>query len=321
MNRTASKAAAATQAAQPGRAAFVFIFITVAARHAGARHHHPGAAEAGGRASWAATRPGRRGIYGVFGTAWALMQFLFSPVLGALSDRFGRRPVILLSNLGLGLDYVLMALAPTLGWLFVGRVISGITAASFATGRRLHRRRDAARAARRALRAARRGVRARLRARAGARRPARQHRSAPAVLGRGGPRASPTPLYGFFVLPESLPRERRMRVLVAARQPARRAASCCARTRSCSGSRRRLPLQLAHEVLPSMSRALRRLPLRLGRAHGRALARGVGVCSRDRAGRAGRARRQAASASAARCWAACCSARSALSSMRPRRRG
>ncbi|HZH02717.1 MAG TPA: TCR/Tet family MFS transporter [Myxococcaceae bacterium] len=70
---------------------------------------------------------------GVFGTVWALMQFLFSPILGALSDRFGRRPVILLSNLGLGLDYVLMAMAPTLGWLFVGRVISGITAASVTT--------------------------------------------------------------------------------------------------------------------------------------------------------------------------------------------
>ncbi len=73
------------------------------------------------------------GIYGLFGTAWALMQFLASPVLGALSDRFGRRPVILLSNLGLGLDYVLMALAPNLAWLFVGRVLSGITAASVPT--------------------------------------------------------------------------------------------------------------------------------------------------------------------------------------------
>jgi MFS transporter, DHA1 family, tetracycline resistance protein len=73
------------------------------------------------------------GIYGLFGTVWALMQFFFSPVIGALSDRFGRRPVILLSNFGLGLDYILMALAPTLGWLFVGRVISGITGASFTT--------------------------------------------------------------------------------------------------------------------------------------------------------------------------------------------
>ena len=72
-------------------------------------------------------------IYGVFGTAWALMQFLFMPVMGALSDRFGRRPVILISCLGLGCDYFLMALAPNLTWLFVGRVISGITSASFGT--------------------------------------------------------------------------------------------------------------------------------------------------------------------------------------------
>jgi DHA1 family tetracycline resistance protein-like MFS transporter len=72
-------------------------------------------------------------IFGVFGTAWALMQFVFSPILGSLSDRFGRRPVALLSNFGLGLDYVLMALAPSLIWLFVGRVISGITSASIST--------------------------------------------------------------------------------------------------------------------------------------------------------------------------------------------
>ena len=72
-------------------------------------------------------------IYGVFGTAWAVMQFFFSPILGGLSDRFGRRPVVLLSNLGLALDYVLMALAPSLIWLFVGRVISGITSASVST--------------------------------------------------------------------------------------------------------------------------------------------------------------------------------------------
>lgn len=70
-------------------------------------------------------------VYGLFGTVWALMQFLFMPVLGSLSDRFGRRPIVLLSNLGLGLDYILMALAPSLWLLFVGRVISGITAASF----------------------------------------------------------------------------------------------------------------------------------------------------------------------------------------------
>jgi len=72
-------------------------------------------------------------VYGLFGTVFALMQFLFAPVQGALSDRFGRRPVILLSNFGLALDYAVMALAPTVGWLFVGRVIAGITSASFST--------------------------------------------------------------------------------------------------------------------------------------------------------------------------------------------
>jgi DHA1 family tetracycline resistance protein-like MFS transporter len=81
----------------------------------------------GGNAASAAT------WIGVFGTVFALMQFFFSPVLGVLSDRFGRRPVILLSNLGLGLDYIVMALSPTIGWLFVGRVISGITASSIPT--------------------------------------------------------------------------------------------------------------------------------------------------------------------------------------------
>jgi DHA1 family tetracycline resistance protein-like MFS transporter len=72
-------------------------------------------------------------IFGLFGTAWAAMQFIFSPILGGLSDRFGRRPVVLLSNFGLALDYVLMALAPSLIWLFIGRVISGITSASVST--------------------------------------------------------------------------------------------------------------------------------------------------------------------------------------------
>jgi DHA1 family tetracycline resistance protein-like MFS transporter len=73
-------------------------------------------------------------MLGLFATVFAVMQFFFSPVLGSLSDRFGRRPVVLLSNFGLGLDYLLMAWAPALGWLFVGRVISGITASSVPTG-------------------------------------------------------------------------------------------------------------------------------------------------------------------------------------------
>jgi MFS transporter, DHA1 family, tetracycline resistance protein len=68
-----------------------------------------------------------------FAVVFALMQFVFSPWLGVLSDRFGRRPIILLSNLGLGLDYIVMALAPTLPWLFLGRIISGITTSSIPT--------------------------------------------------------------------------------------------------------------------------------------------------------------------------------------------
>jgi DHA1 family tetracycline resistance protein-like MFS transporter len=71
--------------------------------------------------------------YGWFATVFMAMQFLFTPVQGALSDRFGRRPVILLSNLGLGLDFLMMAMVNTLPLLFIGRIISGITAASFST--------------------------------------------------------------------------------------------------------------------------------------------------------------------------------------------
>jgi DHA1 family tetracycline resistance protein-like MFS transporter len=73
------------------------------------------------------------GWNGWFALVFALMQFFFSPVLGVLSDRFGRRPIILLSNLGLGLDYVVMALAPSIGWLFLGRIVSGITTSSIPT--------------------------------------------------------------------------------------------------------------------------------------------------------------------------------------------
>jgi DHA1 family tetracycline resistance protein-like MFS transporter len=76
---------------------------------------------------------GAAGVFGLFATVWGLMQFLCSPLLGALSDRYGRRPVILISCLGLGLDYIFMAVAPSLTLLFVGRVISGITAATIST--------------------------------------------------------------------------------------------------------------------------------------------------------------------------------------------
>ena len=68
-----------------------------------------------------------------FGTLFMLMQFVFSPIQGALSDRFGRRSVILISCLGLGIDFIVMALTPVLWLLFVGRAVSGICAASFTT--------------------------------------------------------------------------------------------------------------------------------------------------------------------------------------------
>jgi DHA1 family tetracycline resistance protein-like MFS transporter len=72
-------------------------------------------------------------LIGVFAASWALMQFLFSPMAGMLSDRFGRRPVLLISCTGLGLDFLLMAMAPNLWWLWLGRLISGLTMASFST--------------------------------------------------------------------------------------------------------------------------------------------------------------------------------------------
>jgi len=72
--------------------------------------------------------------YGALLAVYAAMQFVFSPVLGALSDRFGRRPVLLASLAGAAADYVLMALAPNLAWLYAGRVLSGITGASMAVG-------------------------------------------------------------------------------------------------------------------------------------------------------------------------------------------
>jgi DHA1 family tetracycline resistance protein-like MFS transporter len=145
--------------------------------------------------------------FGIFGTVFALMQFLFSPVLGVLSDRFGRRPIVLLSNLGLGLDYVVMAVAPTIGWLFLGRVISGITAASISTAMAYIS--DVVVPEKRAgafgMIGAAFGVGFILGPALGG------------LLGNSDPRlpfwvagglSLANALYGFFILPESLPRER-----------------------------------------------------------------------------------------------------------------
>lgn len=81
----------------------------------------------GGDASSAAS------YYGPLIAAYALMQFLFAPVLGALSDRFGRRPLILIALFGLGVDYLIQGFAPTIGWLFIGRILAGVMGASITT--------------------------------------------------------------------------------------------------------------------------------------------------------------------------------------------
>src|SRR4249920_313133 len=71
-------------------------------------------------------------IFGVFGTLFFVAQFFSAPLQGALSDAYGRRPVILLSALGMAVDYLVMAKAPNLGWLYAGRLVSGVTAGSIA---------------------------------------------------------------------------------------------------------------------------------------------------------------------------------------------
>src|SRR5580692_9846841 len=72
-------------------------------------------------------------IIGLFATAWALMQFVCAPLLGMISDRIGRRPVILIANAVSVLDFAIMAVAPNLWWLFIGRIISGMASANLAT--------------------------------------------------------------------------------------------------------------------------------------------------------------------------------------------
>ncbi len=72
-------------------------------------------------------------IAGYMGSSFSLMLFLFAPIMGGLSDRFGRRPVLLFSLFGFGLDYLLQGFAPSITWLFIGRIIAGITGSSFST--------------------------------------------------------------------------------------------------------------------------------------------------------------------------------------------
>ena len=115
-----------------GRAAFIFVFVTVLLDMLALGIIIPVLPKLilqfeHGDISVAVTQNG------IFAFVFAAMQFVFAPVAGMLSDRFGRRPVILMSNFGLGCDYLLMALAPSLSWLLVGRFISGITSSSIPT--------------------------------------------------------------------------------------------------------------------------------------------------------------------------------------------
>ncbi len=116
----------------PRRAALVFIFVTVLLDILALGMIFPVLPQlvvgfVGGDSARGAE------VFGLVSTLWALMQFIFAPVLGALSDRYGRRRVVLISNTCMGLNYILLALAPSLGWLIVGRVVSGITSASIST--------------------------------------------------------------------------------------------------------------------------------------------------------------------------------------------
>lgn len=119
-------------ATEPRKAALGFIFVTLLIDVIGFGIIIPVVPKliqqlTGGSISDAA----RYGGWLVF--AFAVMQFLFSPVLGNLSDRYGRRPVLLFSLFGFGLDYLLLVFAPTMAWLFAGRLLAGITGASMTT--------------------------------------------------------------------------------------------------------------------------------------------------------------------------------------------
>ncbi|WP_432726862.1 TCR/Tet family MFS transporter [Variovorax sp. W6] len=120
------------QAPRVRRAALVFIFVTVLIDFLAFGLILPGLPHLVERLAGGSTATAAYWI-AVFGTAFAAIQFVCSPVLGALSDRFGRRPVILLSCLGLAVDFVFMALADSLPWLFIGRVVSGVFSASLTT--------------------------------------------------------------------------------------------------------------------------------------------------------------------------------------------
>lgn len=121
-----------SEAPKTRKAAMIFIFITVFIDVLGIGVIIPILPELVKEFVGGSTATAGR-YYGVIAATYATTQFFFAPILGALSDRFGRRPVILISLFGLGIDYVIQGLSPTIWWLFVGRLIAGIMGASFTT--------------------------------------------------------------------------------------------------------------------------------------------------------------------------------------------
>jgi DHA1 family tetracycline resistance protein-like MFS transporter len=262
---------------QPRKAALAFIFVTVLIDMLAFGMIIPVLPVlvlhfAGGNAARGAA------VYGLFGTAWALMQLLFSPVQGALSDHFGRRVVILISCAGLGLDFILMALASNLWWLLAGRIISGIAAASFSTAGAYIS--DVTppekRAASFGLIGAAFGIGFVLGPALGG------------ILGSISPRlpfwasafmALANVCWGFFVLPESLPEDRRVPFFWRNANPFAALRLLRSQPLLIGLARSYFLVNLAHVVLPSIS--VLYMLYRYGwdtRAVGWVLA-GVGICS------------------------------------------
>jgi len=186
-----------------------------------------------------------------FAALWAFMQFIFAPLLGALSDRVGRRPIILLSNLGLGVDYIFMALAPSLSWLLVGRMISGITSSSYPTASAYvadvtpHDQR----AGKFGMLGAAFGIGFIIGPAVGGLLSVIDLRL-PFWVAAGFSLANT--IYGFFVLPESLPRERRARVDWRKANPIGSLILLRSHPELTSLAIATILMALAHETLPNM---------------------------------------------------------------------
>ena len=121
-----------TSKTQPRKAAMAFIFVTVFIDVLGIGIIIPILPELVKEFVGGSTATAGR-YYGVIAATYALAQFFCAPILGGLSDRFGRRTVLLISLFGLGIDYIIMGLAPTIWWLFIGRLVAGAMGASFTT--------------------------------------------------------------------------------------------------------------------------------------------------------------------------------------------